>query len=1677
MLIIWMVLFENYNSLFDFIEYRKQKTLLLSAWNGIDLDIKGCHEQVSKYLILLQERYDEALKTMNIHSINEILDIQNKYGKFFNQIKNFTFKDESDSTIPDCLVQAMNKFKDYRGKISAISTEINIRRLKIVKCKLINDDTIRDTRSRNDFYRNLDALLYDLERAKKLDFEVDKAILSDFPDTYKNSIIKLERDIDEISNEMESQLLRLEHDQKACEKFNINYSNLFSLRDNIRCLSNDSGKRINEIEAKLYKHIDNLEKSIGDGFETEAVAGCLLRMKYISDQIIISKKLIDEKINQILDRYKLKKKGSAPFHRLMVVLSGKNGGGSIISEYKQFRGDSTSIWNRKTQQHGIEHVLGKLETGNGKTADEFLGMTNSALKSCYKVFKDVYRNLIETYLAPNEIDYQAILSKIQSLILSLKKPSENKEGHIEWSESIRKQIPILLAHLFALWTLKNSSHYYEDALENSSKEDKEFYLWQPHAAQVVALFRMFNLDYLQLPTRKAILENNLVQILTGEGKSITLAMAASLLALLNFDVSCACYSSYLSERDYQDFKWLFDLLDITGSIHYGTFNTLCERVINKEGQLRSRVKELIRGGDYSCSTANIIHHPKVLLIDEVDVFFNKDFYGNLYIPSVSLKDPTINALVNYIWKNKLLELTPAMLEATKEYKACVSTFVGWEFLIREAVKDMLADVRDFTSHDYEIKADKICYKNQDSFSSSIIYGYKTMFAYYQEHEKGKISAASLSENVAIEIRCGKFSYAEIPHQFNSIMGVTGTLKSLSDPERAIINTEYKINKYTCLPSVYGDKKIEDEPHLTICPSENFFINLVEEIKGQLRGRLSGTRRAVMVFFETEKLLREFYTSSNLATLRDSVNLPLTESVEEPEKSHLVKKATVAGRVTLLTRTFGRGVDFICYDDEVANNGGVHIIQTFLSEELSEEIQIKGRTARQGQQGSYSLLLKKEELQKFLIYDQDIEDAKKSKNLYTMLNDKRNAFFKQQYEQNRKYLVYAKKEHKSSIDFLSALSLGGDEKKPGDAKSELMIAMPTRGEGDCPFHSILGTWDETEASFIVPDIENVRKKVGNTIRRIRHPLISSKNSPPDWKIFGKEKKPEKPDIKVVPLTSHDSLRKLCIAGIQELVMANQLRGIGKRKINLLLKAYRDFLNQQNTSRPTFWMNFEFELNKQSNAEILKFINHHGADAGTELRDRFYRALNVKEGELYARILSLPELDHEFHTFNMLCNAEFDWTAYWEPQIFMEYAAFIEKKGQWLLPLELETIAYVFKLTVIYHPSKTAIPQILNGGKDKTVHVIFVNGNHYSRVVNRQQPIVKNIPSSTFDSQKFEIIKEFLTEQNKGAYLDVSSRTICLMDATLSMSHLLQKAKTTVGNMFIRAYEILKEQGVSDTFFQMQFAVYRNYNSPIDKILEVSPWESKPDNLSLFMNNIVPAGGDGNEAIEIGLWHANHELEQGNKVSQVILIGDAPPNEPDEIKDKRAQSALTEAGWFKSKFGPITTSDTEVKKLVNRGVPVHAFFVANRAQQAFEQIAKRSNGESEELDINTLEGSEKLTNLVTREILRIMGKVNLFLVSEFNIDQCKRIKGNAVILTDQNTAYFIYDSQIVIKDEKPQTVENINRLEILPGESIKPVEYTASVKLKEAIVSESIKRGGHTPKNLVQAYDDKYRITYK
>ena len=118
-----------------------------------------------------------------------------------------------------------------------------------------------------------------------------------------------------------------------------------------------------------------------------------------------------------------------------------------------------------------------------------------------------------------------------------------------------------------------------------------------------------------------------------------------------------------------------------------------------------------------------------------------------------------------------------------------------------------------------------------------------------------------------------------------------------------------------------------------------------------------------MFFESEESLEKFFKSDNFQKYRNSCS-KLTERLTMLEKDQFVKSATRAGNISLLTKSFGRGTDFVVLVDELIYNGGVHVIQTFFSDDEAEEVQIKGRTARQGEHGSFSMILSLESLEKF-----------------------------------------------------------------------------------------------------------------------------------------------------------------------------------------------------------------------------------------------------------------------------------------------------------------------------------------------------------------------------------------------------------------------------------------------------------------------------------------------------------------------------------------------------------------------------------------------------------------------------------------------------------------------------------------------------------------------------------------
>ncbi|KAL9698209.1 hypothetical protein quinque_001650 [Culex quinquefasciatus] len=210
--------------------------------------------------------------------------------------------------------------------------------------------------------------------------------------------------------------------------------------------------------------------------------------------------------------------------------------------------------------------------------------------------------------------------------------------------------------------------------------------------------------------------------------------------------------------------------------------------------------------------------------------------------------------------------------------------------------------------------------------------------------------------------------------------VSGTLTTLSSYEKKVVKDHYNITDLSVMPSFFGGSNLKfNETQDFSC------LNSVNEWMNAIFGRINMmvyARRSVLVVFDTDLKINAF--KQQFAAQLDRLSV-LTVDTDPADKERFINDAGVSRTITLATREMGRGVD---YKSSVAveSNGGVHVIQTFFSVDIKEETQIKGRTARKDNRGSYELIVCIDHLQSEDLVDKTVHFSMVS---YTQLNTRRN----------------------------------------------------------------------------------------------------------------------------------------------------------------------------------------------------------------------------------------------------------------------------------------------------------------------------------------------------------------------------------------------------------------------------------------------------------------------------------------------------------------------------------------------------------------------------------------------------------------------------------------------------------------------------------------------------------------
>jgi ankyrin repeat protein len=675
----------------------------------------------------------------------------------------------------------------------------------------------------------------------------------------------------------------------------------------------------------------------------------------------------------------------------------------VINQYPEFKRAEVKRFIGQTSNRTANDILKELQIE-----------TKDNLKRCYDIYFQEYEHIITEIVSKFEKpDDQQVLTTAISKAQSKARELQSTTHYSKHPESVATMI----ANIFGVWT-------YLDAHSGGFKSDRNT-LRQPHASQAMSVMLLFGMD-----RSNESVKNHLLQVKTGEGKSVITAAAAIAFALLGYEVHVACYNPWLARRDERDFNKLFNQFDLVNVIKYGDFSYHVDQLITRMGDLRALGYQLIKGENAAGKQTK--NENTILFVDEVDVFFSESFLGGAYNPAQLLTSHSYRDLLIDIWNQRTTYLAMSIEQFTSAivahalYKAFTTEFTNAVSLMQPFLVNMYQGLTAVNSgaHQYICTNEQIGYvdKVANTIRTNTHWGHYTAFAAIKEYQSKRVSDANLNYCAAMSVICGKFSYAELPSSYKIIVGVTGTLFSLSAFESKLLEN-YNIKRKTAIPSVFIKQKLEGAENVLAFAGDinaeddqGYFHNIKKLVNAAI-----AKDRAVLLVFETEARLNDYKKfiinhPYSVKTIRTNTLLTATN---DQTRDLMVAEAAGRSRVTEMVREFARGTDFVCRDSQLRKSGGVLVIGGFFPEHEAEEVQMKGRTCRQIDPGGFQMVLYLDDLKKYGI--QSLNELDQAQSKYQFLSQKRNDFQAKKAAEIQANLEKAKADHQQTLKLAELLT--------------------------------------------------------------------------------------------------------------------------------------------------------------------------------------------------------------------------------------------------------------------------------------------------------------------------------------------------------------------------------------------------------------------------------------------------------------------------------------------------------------------------------------------------------------------------------------------------------------------------------------------------------------------------------
>lgn len=484
----------------------------------------------------------------------------------------------------------------------------------------------------------------------------------------------------------------------------------------------------------------------------------------------------------------------------------------------------------------------------------------------------------------------------------------------------------------------------------------------------------FHLHDEQMFCAWALMHGLLPEMATGEGKSVTAAVAATVAALAGLPVHVITTNDYLVERDAQSMQVLFGRFNVSSSFvtpdhsdeqrreAYGcdvcyvsnkqlVFDYLRDRQTlgNRPGSLTSALRAVLGQN----ATPALLRGLCFAIVDEADSVLIDDAITPLVLSQQLEADGGLGQSLTAISLAQRLQLgddfrvdsrvksISIMEQGEDSLSDAVRGLDGvWKNrryrheLVRQALSALHLFQRDV---DYLVREGEVVLIDQST--GRVMSDRKLQHGLHQMIEvKERCELSGRSETLS------SMSFQTFFQRYKHLCGMTGTAREASVELRRVYDLGY-----VPVPTHNYNKRIA-------CPS-SFAETDAEHAKMLVAAILERHDTGQPILIGTRSLAQ----SERISELLEAQGLlhALLNARQDEEEASIVSRAGARGAVTIATNIAGRGTD-IPISPSIAELGGLHVIVAELNDNERIDRQLIGRCARQADPGSYEYLVSLED---------------------------------------------------------------------------------------------------------------------------------------------------------------------------------------------------------------------------------------------------------------------------------------------------------------------------------------------------------------------------------------------------------------------------------------------------------------------------------------------------------------------------------------------------------------------------------------------------------------------------------------------------------------------------------------------------------------------------------------------